>query len=242
MRCVDGVGAIVWAGMPAEAEDALRAPAHRALIRRPGAGRRPAVVAAGGGGSRSVHFISRCALHLDLGDLRHRVDRRRYAGGVFDVRTGDHPVADSDRRPGLHVDLDHPGRGNRAQHLAAGAADASGGIECAKPRRRGPLYADRSEADAGVRAHRRRHPRGSVVAGVRADGALARPVPFGVGVQQCRLRAVERQPDAVARRRHGESRDYAADHCGRTGVLRDRRAARPAAPTAAAVAAHRASC
>ena len=124
------------------------------------------------------------------------------------------------------------------EHLAAGAADSAGGIECAKPRRRGPLYADRSEADAGVRAHRRRDPRDSVVAGVRAGGALARPLPFGVRVQQCRLRPLERQPDAVARRCHRQSRDHGSDHRGRTGVLRHRRAARPAAPPPAAVAAY----
>ena len=44
------------------------------------------------------------------------------------------------------------------------------------------------------------------------QGGLARAVPRGVGVQQRRLRALEQQPDAVARRRRGQPGHHDAHH------------------------------
>ena len=113
----------------------------------------------------------------------------------------------------------------------------------ARPRRGAPHRARRRRPEPAVRGHRRDGARAALRDHVRLLGRvldLARRLPRDHGVQQRRLRALERQPDAVRDGRLGVGHDLARGHLRRHRLPCLARAAPPAAPPDALVAPHEA--
>ncbi|OPZ50136.1 MAG: hypothetical protein BWY91_02897 [bacterium ADurb.BinA028] len=145
---------------------------------------------------RSTQRPGRC-LHRRLGVVRDRVGRRRHGDLLVDLRAVRHHGA-------------HPGRWLRHHDDGDLAGDPRGRSPRLEP---DPRRAERDQRDddgqrqghpADRRYHRRAHrgrrrhlPGAAVLHRLRAFGRVgpvARFVPLGVGLQQRRLRVVQRQP------------------------------------------------
>ncbi len=166
------------------------------------------------------------AVHRHLGGVRHRTGGGRHVELLVRFRRGDRARPDPDRRVRDHDPLVADRAGDRRSARSPPPADPHRRVRLARPRRspqrparRRPIQ-PRGRIDGG---RRRRpavldHPR----RGIRTR-RLSRGLPRRVGVQQRRIRLVQRQPDRLP------DRSAAA---GRAGADGDRR--RPRVPRLAA--------
>ena len=177
-------------------------------------------------------------------DVPDRVDRRRHPDALVGVRAGRHPGPDPGRRARDHDDGLTGGAAAGEPDRAAGSAERGrrgGGVRpgrrpCRHRRRRADERADRNRrrgaAHRTLRARLRR---------ATAAGAVAGRIPLDLGVQQRRVRALQREHDRLRRRPvdlcapdggGGARRDRVS------GVVRDRTT--PAPPIARMESAHQA--
>ena len=146
---------------------------------------------------RAVGPVPRRGLHRHVGDLRDRSRRGRHPRLLVGLRRDGDPRLRPARRArrGHPGHAARPGRGPAAR--AAVTAARRGGHRVGRAGRR-PGGGARHPGHHARRRDRRRPAAGRPLRGglrrAAAPGAVARRLPLGVGVQQRRLLAVQRQP------------------------------------------------